>query len=89
MNTKTTILRRIFFFSVMFKSVRFCGTNASVRYNFSVLFEFHFFFVSVRFCTTLKFDPNIFLVQFAFVSDGILTKTFFFIVQFEFDSDEI
>ena len=34
-----------------FSIFRFCGTNASVRYIFSVLFEFHFF-VSVRFCVT-------------------------------------
>ena len=51
-------LKTNFLFSVLFESVRFCGTNTSVRYNFSVLFEFHFFYV--RFCTALKFDSNIF-----------------------------
>ena len=51
-------LKTKFLFSVLFESVRLCGMNASVRYNFSVLFEFLFFYV--RFCTALKFDSNIF-----------------------------
>ena len=48
-NLKTNLL-----FSVLFESVRFCGTNASVRYNFLVLFKFHFFrLCSFMHCTEI------------------------------------